>query len=336
MKPSTKNIPKPDKVMRYVFGHIPTRAVIAAVELDLFTHIHEGAHTLEELADRSGASQRGLALLADALCGLELLDKRSGTYHLSPEAETYLVRTARAYLGGLVLHSTLVWERWMRLREAVEQGRPADPGVESDDDDGDFFARWVDSLYNLNHPAAEAAAERLSPGVERVLDIGAGSGVWSLSFARRNTCCQVVAVDRQAVIERVTRPFAEKLGVGPQYSYRAGNFRNVELGSGEFDLAILGHILHSEGQQKSQTLLRKLHQALRPGGRLLVAEFIPDEERSTDTMALLFGLNMLLNTEEGTVFTRSELERMTSQAGFGPAEWLDVPAAYPLMLVHRR
>lgn len=325
----------PQRVMHFSLGFIASRVLAAGVELDLFTHVAEGARTVEDLAARAGASPRGVRILTDALAGMGFLEKEGAELRLAPDARTFLVKSSPGYLGAVVLHQNDVWETWRHLGQAVRTGTTPSPAVEGDFDAGEFFSHFVDGLYNLNFPAAQAAAARLADGVRDVLDVGAGSGVWSQAFARANPEARVTVVDYPAVLDRVTRPFAERAGAQDRHEFLQGNFRDVDFGEGRYDLAILGHILHSEGAERSLTLLRRLHRALRPGGRVLVAEMIPDEDRKSDLFALLFGVNMLALTQEGDVFTRTELERLGRDAGFPHAEWLQAPAPYPLLVLTR-
>lgn len=331
---STATTPKPEKIMQFLFSHVPTQALCTAVELELFSHIQNGHTTPKSLASQTAASERGLFLLTNALCAMGLLTKNEGNLALTPDSEMFLVKGGHAYLGGLTSMVRDSWQTWNRLTEAVKSGTtPAEAELEQDR--GAFFSSWVDGLFNLNYPAAKAAAEKLAPKAGKILDLGAGSGVWSLALAQAQPRVQVVAMDLQPVIDSVTRPFAERLGVVDRYEFRAENLHHAELGTEEFEVVTLGHILHSEGDEQCATLLARIYRALKPGGILLVAEMIPDEQRSQHMFGNLFGLNMLMNTHHGTVYTASELEQMMKQAGFSQNEWLQAPAPFPLLLAHK-
>lgn len=316
------------------FGYIASRAIGVAVELDLFTALEEAPRTVEELSLLLDVSPRGLRILLRALVPLGLARQEAERWSLTEEARTYLVRTSPQYVGGMILQADSIWSRWARLGEAVRFGSCPEAGIESEEDDGRFFSQFVQGLYNMNAPVARAAAEKLaSLPLERALDLGAGSGVWSLALAERVPDLQVVAVDRGRILDEVTRPFVREHELLERYSFLAGDLKTVELPEDRFDLAFLGHVLHSEGQEGSLALLQRCRSALKPGGRIVVAEMVPDSER--DTYGWLFGLNMLLLTEAGEVFSRLELESLVLQAGFGDLAWWDVPGPYPLLLATR-
>ena len=319
------------------FGYIASRAIGVAVELGLFTHIARGADTVERLAQACGASPRGIRILADAMVVQNLLKRDQGRLELTAEARHFLVSDGPAYIGGMILHADAHWNRWAQLGDAVRLGGSPQQAVESDADGGRYFAPFVASLHRLNLAAAQTMARELHGKVRRILDLGAGSGVWSLPLAAADREVRVDAVDRQTVLETVTMEYAREAGCADQYRCLAGNLRDLAWeAEGNYDLVILGHVLHSEGWERSQLLLQRTWSALRPGGLLLIAEMIPDENRSSDLYGVLFGLQMLMFTEEGDVFTAAELETMTREAGFADISWHPMAAAmYPLMLARR-
>lgn len=324
----------PEPIMRYLFSQVPTQTLCTAVDLDLFSLIHQGHDKAEQLAEAAKASVKGVTLLTNALCAMGLLTKVDGQkLRLTPESEMFLVRGSQAYLGGMTTQVRMSWDSWTQLTEAVRTGTA--PVNDLEGDRGDYFAPWVESLFNLNYPGARDVGRHLGKEAKRALDIGAGSGVWSLALAQQNPHLEVVAVDLAQVLDGVTRQFAKRLGVEQRYEFREGDFHQVDFGSEEFDVAFLGHILHSEGPELSHTLLQRVHRALKPGGTLVVAEMVPDENKCEDMFANLFGLNMLVHTHSGTVFSKSELEQMAKAAGFSSMEWVRAAAPYPIMLARR-
>ena len=323
-----------NNLMTSRFGYIASRAIGVAVELDLFTAMADRPQTVEQLSVGLEVSPRGLRVLLRALVPLGLAEGRGPLWALTEEARTYLVKSSPQYVGGMILQADSVWNRWARLGDAVRQGSCPEAGIESAEDDGRFFAQFVQGLYNMNAPAAQGAARQLAGGgLRRVLDLGAGSGVWSIALAEALPDLSVVAVDRARILDEVTRPFVREHDLLDRFEFHPGDLKDPLPGPEPFDLIVLGHVLHSEGLEGSLDLLGRCREALRPGGRVLVAEMVPENER--DTYGWLFGLNMLLLTEAGEVFSRSELEQLLQRSGFGNLEWVGVPAPYPLLLATR-
>jgi SAM-dependent methyltransferase len=107
------------------------------------------------------------------------------------------------------------------------------------------------------------------------------------------------------------------------------------MGQSKYDVAILGHICHAEGAARSRDLFRKLQRALKPGGKLLIAEMVPDEERREAQFPLLFAINMLVHTEEGGTFTYSEFRKWLQEAGFKTVRTIEAPAPSPLIVAEK-
>ena len=141
---------------------------------------------------------------------------------------------------------------------------------------------------------------------------------------------QVTAVDWPAVIG-VTRRVVARHKLEKQFRYVEGDLHEADFGRGH-DIAILGHILHSEGERKSRALLRKTFDALAPGGTIAIAEFLVSDDRTGPANATIFAVNMLVNTDEGDTFSFEQISRWLSEAGFKNARTLDAPGPSPLIL----
>ena len=328
----------PMPLIETTFAMCQSSVLLAAVELNLFTTIDRGDDTVESVAEHTGCSVRGLRTIMDVLASMGFLKKDREHYSLSPVAAKFLSTDSPSYLGGFVQvhHSEAVYGKWHQLAQTVRSGQP--PMTAAEDNDR-FFTQLVDPLYVLSLPAAEMAAKVIcaQPGRRnlRVLDIGAGSGVWSLALARRDSQTRVTVADLPSVIDRVTRRFAAREGVGEQYDYLPGDFRDVEFGESAYDVAILGHVCHGEGAERSQELFRRIHRALKPGGQLLIAEIIPDEERREAIFPLLFAVYMLVMTPEGNTFTMSEYRQWLEGAKFTEVLTVEAPSLSPLLLARK-
>ncbi len=311
------------------WGYAPPMILSAAVEHRVFDLLESGARTVEEVGAENGASPRGLRAIMNALVALGLLAKDSaGHYSLTAESATFLLRSRPGYLGGFIRHGEQLIPKWLHLPEVVRTGKPA-MAVDEESEGSQFFEAFVEDLFAVGYPAARALAEAL-PDKKRVLDLAAGSGVWSIPLAQKSKAVRVRAVDWPGVLP-VTRRVTERLGLAGQYEFVGGDLAKADFGSGH-DTAVLGQILHSEGAQKSRSLLGKTFRALAPGGTIAIAEFLADENRDGPPMAMLFAVNMLVNTREGDTFTVAEISQWLEEAGFREPRILEVPAPSPLLL----
>jgi 2-polyprenyl-3-methyl-5-hydroxy-6-metoxy-1,4-benzoquinol methylase len=219
------------------------------------------------------------------------------------------------------------------LDEAVRTGRPVLP-VNQENQGPIYFSEFVESLFPLNYKAARVLGEHL--GISRlavpatVLDIGAGSGVWGIALAHLSPHLRIHAVDWPEVLE-VTKRVARRQGVADRLTVSQGDLLEAEFGKGH-QLAVIGHILHSEGPDRSRQLLKKTFAALAPGGTIAISEFMPNDDRTGPANALIFAVNMLVHTEAGGTFTFEEVAGWLRSAGFKQPRLLDAPAPSPLVL----
>jgi ubiquinone/menaquinone biosynthesis C-methylase UbiE len=309
---------------------LPPRTLAVALQLDLFSHLAAGHETVADLARAVGASERGTRMLADGLCALGILNKAGGRYRLPAATRAYLMRSSPDYVGGLIENEHF-WEAWGKLAEAVKSGHPVH-SVGKKERAEEFFPTLIRSLHVFNRARARRLAEEMGAGRTRrglrVLDVACGSAVWSIAFAEAASEARVTAQDFPRVLEE-TRRYAERHGVAGRFDYLPGDLNEVAFGTDQFDIAILGNIVHSEGELSSRRLFRRLYQALRADGRLVIIDFIPNEDRTGPVPAVLFALNMLIHTESGDVFTLSEYRSWLNEAGFGAVETIELAEDFP-------
>lgn len=327
----------PEMFLQMSFSHVPARVLAASVRLGLFSHIAGGARTAADVAAAASASARGTRMLLDALVTLGLLMKERDHYALTPPAAQYLVRESPDYVGA-VWEGKMFFEPWEHLTEVVRTGRPF-RRLETSEAAEQFFPALVRALHVMSVAPARRMAEALGAGAGgdeglRVLDVACGSAVWSIAVAELDPRARVTAQDFPQLFE-TTREYLRRHGVEDRYDFLPGNLREVEFGEGLYDLAILGNIVHSEGEASSRDLLRRLRRALRPGGRVAVIDMIPNDERTAPPFPLFFALNMLVNTEEGDTYTLAEYAEWLRDAGFPHVSTADIGSHSPLIVGRR-
>jgi ubiquinone/menaquinone biosynthesis C-methylase UbiE len=187
----------------------------------------------------------------------------------------------------------------------------------------------------MNMEPARRLAASLGAGATqtglRVVDIACGSGVWGIAMAEADREAHVTAQDFPGVFT-VTREFVKRHNLEDRFDYLPGDLKEVDFGEGRYDLTILGNIVHSEGERSSRDLFRRLYRALRPGGRIAILEMVPNDERTGPPFALLFALNMLVNTEEGSTYTLAEYTDWLKEAGFSRVETVDIGSHSPAII----
>jgi ubiquinone/menaquinone biosynthesis C-methylase UbiE len=316
---STQPMPTPDLYFDTILGFQRSAALKSALDLDLFTHVGRGTRTAKALAKAVGAQERGVRILSDYLTTLGFFTKSEEGYELTPDTSLFLSKDSPAYLGGT---ADFLYANDMRqmdsLTDTIRQGYTTASLVA---DENPVWVQFARAMLPMMMPAAQAIAELLgvaAAGPMRVLDIAAGHGIFGIAIAQRNPQAEVVAVDWASVLEVATEN-ANAMGVGPRYRTVAGDAFKVDYGTG-FDMALVTNFLHHFDRQMNVTFLKRIAAALKAGGRVVILEFVPNEDRVSPPMAARFALTMLEGTPGGDAYTLPELGGMLKEAGFSGVE----------------
>jgi ubiquinone/menaquinone biosynthesis C-methylase UbiE len=219
------------------------------------------------------------------------------------------------------------------LSDIVREGRPA-VSVNQETEGTEFFSQLVENIIPMSYPPAQKLGEHLklarTRNEIRALDLAAGSGIWGIALAQKSPRVRVTAVDWAGMIP-TTKRITQKFGVGDRFNFVEGDILDANFGSG-YDIATLGHILHSEGEDRSRKLLKKTFRALKPGGVIAIAEWLVNDDRTEPAHSLMFAVQMLVNTERGDTFSFNEIKSWLEEAGFKRVRKLEAPGPSPLIL----
>lgn len=320
--------PSPELVFETLVAYQRSGALKAAIELDIFTAIGEGNSTVAKLAPRCVASEKGMRVLCDYLTTLGFLTKSANAYALTADSATFLDRCSPAYLGAAVgfLHSPENMQPFADVAEAVRKGGTMLNGQGSVEPENPVWVKFARSMAPMVGMVAEMVAGitgAASSGPSKVLDIAASHGLFGIAIARHNAQAQIVAVDWASVLE-VAKENARAAGVESRYSTVPGSAFEANFGEG-YDLALITNFLHHFDVPTCEAFLRKVRVALRPGGRAVTLEFIPNDDRVSPGFAAQFSLVMLATTRSGDAYTFRELESMFRNAGFARSELRELP-----------
>jgi SAM-dependent methyltransferase len=335
MKAARKNQVIPERLMQFGFAYAPPLIIAAAVSNKVFDSLESGSKTVDQISKETGASARGLRMLMNALVGLELLKKdRHQKYSLTPESAAFLVSNKPGALAGFFrLNVTQLVSKWLQLGDVVRTGRPAQ-AVNQEGEGTEFFSGLVENIIPMSYATAQTLADHLklakAKNEVRVLDLAAGSGIWGIVLAQASARVRVTAVDWAGMIP-TTKRITQKFSVGARFKFIEGDLLEADFGSG-YDIATLGHILHSEGEERSRQLLKKTFRALKSGGTIAIAEWLVNDERTQPLPPLMFAVQMLVNTEKGDTFSFNEIKTWLEEAGFKKVRKLEAPGPSPLIL----
>jgi len=308
--------PSPQLYFDTINAFHKTEALKAALDLGLFTAIGKTPSTAAEIAARCECPERGIRILSDYLTVQGFLTKDGSRYALTLDSATFLDRNSPAYLGptaDFLLAPTLVGA-FHDLTSTIRRGTPEVKSTAAEHPIWLDFARCMGPMM-VGPARGIAALVPLDANREtKVLDISASHGTYGIAFAQQNPRAQLVALDWEPVLA-ITTENAKAAGIASRFSKIAGDAFTVDLGN-DYDVVLVPNFLHHFNPADCTRFLRRVHAALRPGGRVVVVDFVPNEDRVTPPGSASFGLVMLSSTPEGDVYTFADYSKMLAEAGF--------------------
>lgn len=316
----------PDSIMRLINGYWSTGILAAAARHALFTHLENGAGTASELADRAGISERGAQSLLDGLVSVGLVELDQTRYRNTAEASAYLVEGKPASLVSFARLKLTHMGSVADLAEVVRAGGPVDnPVVEVANNP--HWEGIVTAIAAQSVPAATLAAELLGladAGEISILDVGGGSGIYSGIWLEANPAARSTQLDWEPINAVARRLLAER-GVADRFTCISGDFHTTDFGVAKYDVAVYSHIAHQEGPESNVEIFSRLRQALKPGGTLVVNDYVVDDDRSGPAFPLVFASEMLLKSKQGSTWRRSDYDAWLTKAGFGEVRFHSAP-----------
>jgi len=325
----------PDDFSELVRGYQASRIVLSAIELDLFSAVATlGPNaTAASVADAVASDPHGIEILLNALAALNLLCKRAGVFANTPLAERYLCAGAPDDARQALKHNLSLWATWSTLTERVKTGRVgAYQEMSSRSDD------WTVPFIAAMHRNASSRAPVIvravgTQGVRRLLDVGGGSGAYSIAFAQDSVELAADIFDLASVVP-IARAHVAEAGLSDRVFARTGDLRKDDFGTG-YDLVLLSAICHMLGPSENQNLFGRVFKALAPGGRVAIQDHVMSDDGTAPRAGALFAINMLVGTPRGGTFSKSQYEEWLLSAGFTRVEHVALPGPNDLVIGHR-
>jgi len=319
----------PDDLNDRIRAFQPSRVVLTALELDLFDAVDDGG-TAADIAARIHADPRATEMLLHALASLQLVAKRDGLFHNSPTAARYFTAGSPHNARPALLHTASLWKSWSTLTECVRAGTSV-IHQEMGERSSDWTQAFIAAMHrNATERAAPLVAAVGAQGVRRMLDVGGGSGAYSIAFAAANPELQAYILDLAAVVPLAQRHI-EQAGLTGRVHTRVGDLRAGHLGEG-YDLVFASAICHMLDEKENAHLIQRCYDALAPAGRVVIQEFILDPDKCAPQSAALFSLNMLVGTRAGASYSEPEYTAWMDAAGFTGIRRIRMPGPAGLMI----
>lgn len=327
--------PRPDRILEIANGYWATGILGVAARHSLFTHLEAGVHTAVQLAAKAGISERGAQTLLDGLVSLGLVELRDGEYHNSVEAATFLVEGKHAGLSGFAKLKATEMGKLVSLLDVFRTGGPlTDAMVEVADNP--HWEEVVPAIAAQSVPAATVAADILGlaeAGEISILDIGGGSGIYSAIWLELNPAARSTQLD-WGPVNTIARRLLKERDVADRFTCVDGDFHTIDFGVAAYDVAVYSHVAHQEGPEDNVAIFAKARGALRPGGTLVVCDYVVDDDRSGPPFPLIFASEMLLKSKKGGTWRQADYRAWLVEAGFDDVSFHSTPS--PTTLVFAR
>ncbi len=303
----------PNAIREFAASFQKSRILLSSFELDIFTNIDESGSTSNQIANHLKLDEHACERLMNALVSLGFLLKRNNLFYNTPESFYFLSRKSSEYLGGM-MHTNHLWSTWSNLTRVVKTGFSANPSEINERGEGWLFS-FIDAMNDRAKKQAPGQLANIDlSDTKFILDIGGGSGAYSMEFVNKKPDIDVTVFDLPNVIP-ITRQFIEKEGFTGKIKTYSGDYTTDSLPTG-FDLVFLSAIIHSNSLEVNRNLIKKCYGSLNKNGRIVIQDWIMNNDRTQPTSGAIFAINMLVGTEAGDTFTEKEVTEMLEDAGF--------------------
>lgn len=325
----------PDRILGLGNAFWVSQMISAAAHYKFFTLISKGYRSADAVAKAARTDPRGTRMVLDGLASVGVIEKTRDGYALPPDTDAFLVEGRPGDLTPMFdVHTQLVWPQWGKLTEALREPDEIRQYVNLDVAQ-EFFPKLIRAILPLGLGAADALAEHLGVGTSRkgvrMLDIGVGAGAWSMPFARRDPQSTITGFDLPATLKE-SREIIAEYGLTARYRFVEGNLLNADFGSDAYDFVVLGNMCHGLTPQQNRDLFKRIHRALAPGGLLLIADMIPNDQRTAPPFPVLFAVNMFVMGGED-VYTLPEYKSWLNETGYRDVRTFDTKRSHSPVII---
>ena len=303
----------PNTIRDFAASFQKSRILLSGFELDIFTNIDESGTSNNQIANHLHLDVHACERLLNALVSLGFLTKQNNLFFNTKESFTFLSKKSSDYLGGM-MHTNHLWNTWSNLTQVIKTGKSANPSeinVRGEE--------WLFSFINAMHDRAKKQAPLQLANIDlteikSTLDIGGGSGAFSMEFVSKKPDIEATVFDLPNVVP-ITKKFIDKEGFSNRIKTHTGDYTTDDLPKG-FDLVFLSAIIHSNSLSVNQDLIKKCFHSLNKNGKIIIQDWIMNNDRTQPTAGAIFAINMLVGTDAGDCFTEQEVTEMLNIAGF--------------------
>jgi hypothetical protein len=312
----------PEQILQVGLGFWPSKVLLSAVEMEVFTKLAKKPEDLETLRERLGLHTRAARDFFDSLVALGFLQRENGVYRNTPATDLFLDKSKPSYIGGILEMANLrLYPFWGGLTEALRTGQLQNeakdggmPFFEALYADPTRLKEFLKAMSGLSRGSNLALATKFPwKDYWSVLDLGTAQGDTVVQITKAHPHLTGTGYDLPEV-GPVFEEYVKENGLSSRVKFVPGSFFTDPIPTA--DVITMGHILHDWDLEEKKALIAKAYNALPSGGALVVYEALIDDERSKNAFGLMMSLNMLIETPGGFDYTGADCQGWMKDAGF--------------------
>ncbi|WP_428925290.1 methyltransferase [Marinibacterium sp. SX1] len=309
-----------DEISNIAFGFMGSKALFAALELEVFSTLAEGAMTSDALAERAEIHPDRAMTLLTSLAGLGLVSVRDGRFANSPAAEAFLVKGAKYDFSDYL--RLQVGKQMYPLLDQIEGALTG----KLDEADTKSYAQWFSDpeearLYSESqHAGSLGPARQLARSLDlgdkrRLLDVGGGTAAFDITLCKANLELQATVLEFPNVAA-LGREYVAEAGLSERITYQEGNALEADWPGGQ-DIVLMSYLFSGVPGDTHDRLIAQAYDVLNPGGLILIHDFVVEADRSGPPLAALWQLQHTAFTPEARSLDAGWLTGAMEAGGFG-------------------
>lgn len=308
------SLPRPDTVNKLRTAADAAFAMLAGMQLDVFTPLKAGPMTTEQIASAIGVSPIRLRLLLYALVVAGLLTEQDGFFSNTPESNQFLVKGDPAYIGNRHAAMAMRWTANLKTAESIRSGVPQ-AKLDFSDSPQEELETFLRNINSNTVPAARALLEKYDlSSVKTLVDVGSGGGGVAITITKACPHIKATAIDLPQVAP-IAQKIVEEEGVSERVKVMAADVLSGPL-AGSYDVAVLRAFLQVLSPQDARLAIKHVGAAVNPGGKIYIIGQILDNSRRSPLEAVGFNLTFINQFDAGESHTEKEHRDWLSEAGF--------------------
>ncbi len=321
-----------DFILDISYAFQKSRVLLTACEFEIFSIIGENGLSSEEIANKIDADRIATERLLNALCGLNLLNKKEVLYYNTNTSMKHLVQGSDEFMGNLEYIAS-TWDLWSNLSQTIKTGKSLNyTSIDK------LSEKWIDNYSAAAYWRANVEAEDIvklvvQSGSKRILDLGGGMGAYSKALAEQNPNAEIVLFDIPYVAGQA-RENIKEWNLGNRIKVIEGNFQTDDIGKG-YDLIFISRVLQHYSIWDNVKVLQKCYDSTLYGGHVVINETILDDKRTSPLQHVMWSINLLLNSNGGDAYTETDLWVMMREAWYRNIIKVKTPFDTTLMIGER-